>query len=111
VKLSLGKDNPHEVPEEHFICPGETKPEELNLLILGGGTGGTISAWTFAQSGQRVAVIERKYIGGSCPNIACLPSKTSFTTRRLLRTFAEAKSSASPKEMSGNDSHIQTKEK
>ena len=64
------------MPEEHFICPSETKPEELNLLILGGGTGGTISAWTFAQRGQRVAVIERKYIGGSCANIACLPSKS-----------------------------------
>jgi pyruvate/2-oxoglutarate dehydrogenase complex dihydrolipoamide dehydrogenase (E3) component len=112
VKLSLGKDNPHEAPEEHFICPGETKGEEMNLVILGGGTGGTIAAWTFAQRGQRVAVIERKYIGGSCPNIACLPSqRTSFTARRLLRTFAEAKSSATPKEMSGNDSHIQTKEK
>jgi pyruvate/2-oxoglutarate dehydrogenase complex dihydrolipoamide dehydrogenase (E3) component len=112
VKLSLGKDNPHEAPEEHFICPGETKGEEMNLVILGGGTGGTIAAWTFAQHGQRVAVIERKYIGGSCPNIACLPSQTTpFTARRLLRTFAEAKSSATPKEMSGNDSHIQTKEK
>ena len=62
------------MPEEHFICPGETKPEELNLLILGRGTGGTI-AWTFVQRGQRVAVIEHKYIGGSCPNIACSPSK------------------------------------
>ena len=28
-----------------------------------------------AQSGHRTAVVERKYIGGSCPNIACLPSK------------------------------------
>ena len=111
MKLSLGKDNPHEAPEELFICLGETMLEELNLVILGGGTGGTIAAWTFAQRGQRVAVIERKYIGGSCPNIACLPAKTSFTARRLLRTFAEAKSSASPKEMSGNGSHIQTKEK
>jgi pyruvate/2-oxoglutarate dehydrogenase complex dihydrolipoamide dehydrogenase (E3) component len=46
----------------------------LNLLILGGGRG-TIAAWTFAQRGQRVAVIERKYIGGSCRKIACLPSK------------------------------------
>lgn len=47
----------------------------MNLLILGGGTGGTIAGWTFAQRGQRVAVIEREYIGGSCPNIACLPRK------------------------------------
>jgi pyruvate/2-oxoglutarate dehydrogenase complex dihydrolipoamide dehydrogenase (E3) component len=52
-----------------------TKLEEFDLVILGGGTGSTIAAWTFAARGQRVAVIERKYIGGSCPNIACLPSK------------------------------------
>jgi pyruvate/2-oxoglutarate dehydrogenase complex dihydrolipoamide dehydrogenase (E3) component len=83
VKVSLGKDNPHEAPEEHFICPGETRPEELNLLILGGGTGGTIAAWTFAQRGQRVAVIERIYIGGSCPNIACLPSKNVIHSAKV----------------------------
>lgn len=52
-----------------------TQLEEFDLVILGGGTGSTIAAWTFAGEGQRVAVIERKYMGGSCPNIACLPSK------------------------------------
>ena len=52
-----------------------TDVEEFDLVILGGGTGSTIAAWTFAGQGQRVAVIERKYFGGSCPNIACLSSK------------------------------------
>jgi pyruvate/2-oxoglutarate dehydrogenase complex dihydrolipoamide dehydrogenase (E3) component len=47
--------------------------EEYDLVLLGGGMGGTVAAWTFAAQGQRVAVVERKYIGGSCPNIACLP--------------------------------------
>jgi pyruvate/2-oxoglutarate dehydrogenase complex dihydrolipoamide dehydrogenase (E3) component len=47
--------------------------EEYDLVILGGGTGGTITAWTFAAQKKRVAVIERKYIGGSCPNIEILP--------------------------------------
>jgi pyruvate/2-oxoglutarate dehydrogenase complex dihydrolipoamide dehydrogenase (E3) component len=51
------------------------EPEEYDVVILGGGTGSTVAAWTFAGEGQRVAVIDRKYIGGSCPNIACLPSK------------------------------------
>jgi len=55
--------------------PKDTKLEEYDLVILGGGTGSTIAAWTFAKEGQRVAVVDRKYIGGSCPNIACLPSK------------------------------------
>jgi ribulose 1,5-bisphosphate synthetase/thiazole synthase len=39
--------------------------EEFDLVILGGGAGSTVAAWTFAGRGQRVAVIERKYIGGS----------------------------------------------
>src|SRR5271163_4780997 len=55
--------------------PRNMKVEEFDLVILGGGTGSTIAAWTFANQGQRVAVIDRRYIGGSCPNIACLPSK------------------------------------
>jgi pyruvate/2-oxoglutarate dehydrogenase complex dihydrolipoamide dehydrogenase (E3) component len=57
--------------------------EEYDLVILGGGTGSTIAAWTFAGKGQRVAVIERKYIGGSCPNIACLPSKNILHGARI----------------------------
>ena len=57
--------------------------EEYDLVILGGGTGSTIAAWTFAGQGQRVAVIDRKYIGGSCPNIACLPSKNIIHSAKV----------------------------
>ena len=63
--------------------PRDTSPEEYDLVILGSGTGGTIAAWTFAGQGQRVAVIERKYVGGSCPNIACLPSKNIIHSARV----------------------------
>jgi len=52
-----------------------TSTEEYDLLVLGSGAGGKLIAWTSAQKGQRVVVVERKYVGGSCPNIACLPSK------------------------------------
>jgi pyruvate/2-oxoglutarate dehydrogenase complex dihydrolipoamide dehydrogenase (E3) component len=61
----------------------DISPEEYDLVILGSGTGGTIAAWTFAGQGQRVAVIERKYVGGSCPNIACLPSKNVIHSARV----------------------------
>jgi pyruvate/2-oxoglutarate dehydrogenase complex dihydrolipoamide dehydrogenase (E3) component len=61
----------------------KAKLEEYDLVILGGGTGGTIAAWTFANQGQRVAVIERKYVGGSCPNIACLPSKNIIHSAKV----------------------------
>ena len=63
--------------------PRGSKPEEYDFVILGGGTGSTIAAWTFAALGQRVAVIDRKYIGGSCPNIACLPSKNIIHSARV----------------------------
>ena len=61
----------------------KVNPEEYDLVILGGGTGGTIAAWTFAGQGQRVAVIERKYIGGSCQNIACMPSKNIIHSAKV----------------------------
>jgi pyruvate/2-oxoglutarate dehydrogenase complex dihydrolipoamide dehydrogenase (E3) component len=61
--------------------------EEYDLVILGGGTGSTVAAWTFASEGKRVAVIERKYIGGSCPNIACLPSKNIIHSAKVAAYF------------------------
>ena len=57
--------------------------EVYDLLILGSGAGAKLLAWTFAGKGQRVAVIERKYVGGSCPNIACLPSKNVIHTAQV----------------------------
>ncbi|HWX16460.1 MAG TPA: FAD-dependent oxidoreductase [Chthoniobacterales bacterium] len=68
---------------EKTQSPKGSKPEEYDLVILGGGTGSTIAAWTFAAQGQRVAVIDRKYIGGSCPNIACLPSKNIIHSAKV----------------------------
>jgi pyruvate/2-oxoglutarate dehydrogenase complex dihydrolipoamide dehydrogenase (E3) component len=68
-----------------------TQPEEFDLVILGGGTGSTIAAWTFAAEGKRVAVIDRKYIGGSCPNIACLPSKNIIHSAKVVDYFRRSK--------------------
>ena len=58
-------------------------PEEFDVVILGGGTGSTVAAWTLAGEGKRVAVVDRKYIGGSCPNIACLPSKNVIHSAKV----------------------------
>src|ERR1700744_668714 len=59
------------------------QPEVYDMLILGSGAGAKLLAWTFAGRGQRVAVVERKYVGGSCPNIACLPSKNVIHTAQF----------------------------
>src|SRR5262245_36157014 len=73
------------------------KVEEYDLVILGGGTGGTVAAWTFASEGRRVAVIERKYIGGSCPNIACLPSKNVIHSANVASYFRRSEEFGIPK--------------
>src|SRR5882724_6905158 len=76
-------------PSPHVLKKSE--PEEFDLVILGGGTGSTIAAWTFAAEGKRVAVVDRKYIGGSCPNIACLPSKNIIHSAKVASYFRRSK--------------------
>src|SRR6059036_1356904 len=71
--------------------PNERKTEQYDVVILGGGTGSTIAAWTFAAQGKRVAVVDRKYIGGSCPNIACLPSKNIIHSAKVVDYFRRSK--------------------
>jgi pyruvate/2-oxoglutarate dehydrogenase complex dihydrolipoamide dehydrogenase (E3) component len=60
-----------------------SEPERFEVLILGSGFGGKLLAWHMAQSGRRTAVVERRWIGGSCPNIACLPSKNEIWSARI----------------------------
>jgi pyruvate/2-oxoglutarate dehydrogenase complex dihydrolipoamide dehydrogenase (E3) component len=64
-----------------------TNPEEYDLVVLGSGEGGKYLAWTLARKGQRALVIERKWVGGSCPNIACLPSKNIIHSAKVASYF------------------------
>src|SRR5258705_31182 len=64
-----------------------SQPEEYDLLVLGSGEAGKYIAWTLARNGMKTAVIERKYIGGSCPNIACLPSKNVIHSAKVASYF------------------------
>ena len=68
------------------------EPEDYDLVVLGSGEAGKYLAWTTASQGRRAVVIERRYVGGSCPNIACLPSKNvihSAKVASLARRGAE----------------------
>ncbi len=58
-------------------------PERFETLILGSGNGGMYLAWHMARSGRRTAVVERRWIGGSCPNINCLPSKNEIWSAKV----------------------------
>jgi pyruvate/2-oxoglutarate dehydrogenase complex dihydrolipoamide dehydrogenase (E3) component len=64
--------------------------EEYDLVVLGSGEGSKYLAWTLARQGQRVAVVEQRWIGGSCPNIACLPSKNIIHSAKVASYFARA---------------------
>ncbi len=57
--------------------------EKYDVLVLGGGTAGKLAGWIMAKEGRRTAVIDRKYVGGSCPNIACLPSKNVIHSAKV----------------------------
>src|ERR1700740_3849990 len=52
-------------------------------LVLGSGAGGKLLAWHLASSARRSAVVERHWIGGSCPNINCLPSKNEIWSAKV----------------------------
>src|SRR5262249_44523441 len=60
------------------------------VLVLGSGTGGKLVAWQMAKAGRRTAVVERKWIGGSCPNIACMPSKNEISSARVAHLVRHA---------------------
>ena len=63
-----------------------TSRENYDILVVGSGEAGKYLAWTMAGEGHRTAVVERKWIGGSCPNIACLPSKNIIRSAKV-RSF------------------------
>jgi pyruvate/2-oxoglutarate dehydrogenase complex dihydrolipoamide dehydrogenase (E3) component len=62
--------------------------ERYDILVLGSGASGKSIAWAMAKEGKRTAVVERKLIGGACPNIACLPSKNVIHTAKVASLFA-----------------------
>jgi len=69
------------------MSPTDPDAKEYDIVVLGSGEAGKYIAWTMARKGMRVAVIERKYIGGACPNIACLPSKNVIHSAKVASYF------------------------
>ena len=67
-----------------------SQAELFKTVILGSGQGGKQLAWHLAQTGQRTAVVERQWVGGSCPNVACLPSKNEIWSARVAHLASHA---------------------
>lgn len=65
-------------------------PEHFDVVILGSGPGGKLLAWDLGRSGKKVAVVERRWVGGSCPAVACLPSKNELWSARVAHLVRNA---------------------
>lgn len=64
--------------------------ERFDALVFGGGKGGKTLAMDLARGGRRVAMVERGYVGGSCINVACIPTKTIIHSARLAAAVRHA---------------------
>jgi len=64
--------------------------EHYTNLVLGAGTAGKVFGWTLAKQGEPTAVVERRWIGGACPNIACMPSKNVIQSAKVASLLARA---------------------
>src|SRR3981081_2691533 len=59
------------------------QPEQYDVIVVGSGEGGKYLAWHLAKAGRRTIVVERRWIGGSCPNTNCLPSKNEIWSAKV----------------------------
>src|SRR5258705_10125696 len=67
-----------------------SQAEQFHIVILGSGQGGKLLAWHLGRSGKKVAVVERRWVGGSCPAVACLPSKNELWSARVAHLVRNA---------------------
>lgn len=65
--------------------------EQFDITVIGAGPGGYIAALKAAQMGAKVAVIEKHYLGGTCLNYGCIPSKALLASAELLHEIRESK--------------------
>ena len=64
--------------------------EHFDVVILGSGQGGKQLAWRLGKSGKKVAVVERRWVGGSCPAVACMPSKNELWSAHVAHIVRHA---------------------
>jgi pyruvate/2-oxoglutarate dehydrogenase complex dihydrolipoamide dehydrogenase (E3) component len=67
-----------------------SQPEQFDVLVVGSGTAGKLIAWHMARSGRRTAAVERRWVGGACPNVACLPSKNEIRSAEIAHLARNA---------------------
>lgn len=61
--------------------------DQYDIVILGAGPGGYVAAIRAAQLGQKVAIVEKEYMGGVCLNIGCIPTKALLKNAEVAHTL------------------------
>jgi pyruvate/2-oxoglutarate dehydrogenase complex dihydrolipoamide dehydrogenase (E3) component len=69
---------------------GEIMTADYDVFIIGAGQAGPPLARALAQAGKRVALAERKHLGGSCVNFGCTPTKAAFASARVAHVARRA---------------------
>ena len=64
--------------------------KEFDLIVIGAGPGGYVSAIRASQLGKKTAIIERKKVGGTCLNVGCIPSKALLKHSELVEEIQKA---------------------
>lgn len=64
--------------------------DKFDIAVIGAGPGGYVAAIKAAQNGKKVALIEKKYLGGSCLNCGCIPTKTLLANADVYRKILRA---------------------
>ena len=91
-KIKMSPEDQHNKALLYNVHPSDWRNPEpassYNIVIIGAGTAGLVTAATSAALGARTALIEKSFMGGDCLNFGCVPSKSLI---RASRSYADVK--------------------